>query len=353
MHLLLKYFFILSGFFLIMSFNSTAQDYSRGNATPLFKAHEILNITLRGNFKTILKDVGDDREEHPGFIEYVDEGDTIVLNVKIMTRGNFRRNPDNCVFPPLRINFKKKQVKATLFEGLDKVKLVTHCRPNSRTYRQYIVGEYLVYRVFNILTDTSFRVRPAFINYIDEPTGKKSQESFAFFIESDDAFEDRFDAKEVKQKYFFQDSTRYDHMSRLAVFQYFIGNTDWAVSTLHNIKLFSTDSISPPFAIPYDFDWCGIISPVYAKPQPRFGLEVVSERLFRGFCRTKQQLAEQFEYFVEKKNEIYELYENFEYIRDRKRKDAINYYDDFYDLIENDAMIELEFLDKCLKVDKF
>jgi hypothetical protein len=270
-----------------------------------------------------------------------------------MTRGNFRRKAENCIFPPLRLNFKKKQVKGTLFDGIDKVKLVTHCRPNSRAYRQFVVKEYLSYRVYNILTDTSFRARPAIIHYVDEPSGKKSQQSFSFFIEPDDAFEVRFDATESKKKYYFQDSTRYNHMSTLAMFQYFIGNTDWAVSTLHNIKLFATDTLQPPYAIPYDFDWSGVVDAVYAKPQPRFGIEEVSQRLFRGFCRSRAQFTAQFEYFKSKKNTIYELYEHFEPLHQKQKKDALKYYDEFYEIIENDAMVKIEFLDQCLEVDKF
>lgn len=352
MSILIRMFFF-SVFICLSGHVALSQDYTTGDAKPLFTAHDILDITLRADFKPILDDVGDDRREHLAFLEYIEGDDTLVFNIKIETRGNFRRDPDNCVFPPLRINFKKKQVKGTIFEGLDKVKLVTHCRPKSRAYRQYVMSEYLVYRVFNILTDTSFRVRPFNISYVDEPSGKKSQESFAFFIEPDDALEDRLKLNETKEKYFLQDSTRYQHMSRLAVFQYFVGNTDWAVSTLHNIKLFKLSDEEPPYAIPYDFDWCGVVDAVYAKPLPRFELESVSDRLFRGYCRTREQLEEQFAYFRSKKDEIYQIYEQFEPLRKRKRKDAISFYDEFYEYTENEGMIKLEFMENCLGKNKY
>jgi hypothetical protein len=333
--------------------HATAQDYSKGGARPLFASHEMLKIGLRANFDVLLDDVGDDRIEHHGFLEYYDGNDTVVLQVKIKTRGNFRRDADNCTFPPLRINFKKKEVVGTVFEGMDKIKLVTHCRPNSKAYRQNVLSEYMVYRVFNILTDTSFRVRPAIIHYIDSAKGKNTQESYAFFIEPDEVLAERIGAEEIKQKYLMQDSTRYQHMSLLAVFQYFIGNTDWAVSTLHNIKLFVTDTLQPAYAIPYDFDWSGVVDAFYAAPQPRFELTSVTQRLFRGFCRSREELQHEFDYFKMKKVEIYEIHENCEFLTKRQRKDILNYYDDFYDIIENEAMIKLEFMDKCLSQDKF
>jgi len=340
---------IIAFIFLILLYSGLrAQDYTKGNAVPLFSAHEILNVSLRADFKSILDDVGDDRREHLAFLEYADGNDTLVFNIKIETRGNFRRDPENCAFPPLRINFKKSQVKGSIFEGLDKVKLVTHCRPKSRAYRQYVMGEYLVYRVFNILTDTSFRVRPFNISYVDVPSGKRSEESFAFFIEPDDALEDRLELEETKQKYFLQDSTRYDHVSLLAMFQYFVGNTDWAVSTLHNIKLFKPENSNRPYAIPYDFDWCGVINAVYARPLERFEIESVSDRYFRGYCRTREQLENQFDYFRSKKDEIYRLYENFEPLRKRQRRNALAYYDDFYKSIQREELIRLEFMENCL-----
>ncbi len=340
-------------FTLMLSSVAFTQDYSIGKPKALFSSHEMLNITLRGDFKTILDDIGDDRSEHTALLEYIENGDTVRLNVKIMTRGNFRRDDDNCVFPPLKINFKKKQVKGTLFDGIDKIKLVSHCRPNSKVYRQYNVSEYLVYRVYNIITDTGYRVRPAIINYVDEPSGKKSQESNAFFIEPDDVLADRIGGKEFEKKYVFQDSTRYDYMTRLAIFQYLIGNTDWAVSTLHNIKLFKTDTAKPAYAIPYDFDWSGIVNTIYARPLPRFEIESVSDRLFRGYCRSMEQFKEEFEYFKAKKAEIYDLYENFEPLGKRQRKDAFNYFDEFYEIIDNDYLIKIDFLERCLSEDKF
>ena len=164
---------------------------------------------------------------------------------------------------------------------------------------------------------------------------------------------ERIGDKEFKNKYVFQDRTKYDNMTRLAIFQYLVGNTDWAVSTLHNIKLFKTDTTRPAYAIPYDFDWSGIVNAVYARPLPRFELESVSDRLFRGYCRSMEQFKEQFEYFKSKKSEIYGLYENFEPLAKRQRKDALNYIDDFFEIIDNDNLIKVEFLDRCLREVKF
>lgn len=334
------------------STSARAQDYSHGDAVPLFSSHDMLQIIIRADLQTINNDVGEERQEHPATVQYLQGSDTVSLDVQISTRGNFRRKAKNCTFPPLRINFKKKQVKGTLFDGINKIKLVVQCRPNSIVYEQYVLEEYLIYRVYNILTDTSFRVRLAQITYIDQGRKTKTWQSYAFFIEPDGCFESRLHMVESKKKYLMQDSTQFDHVSRLAIFEYFIGNTDWAVTTLHNIKLFAADSLQRPYAIPYDFDWAGVISTEYAEPLPHFSIDKVSDRFFRGQCRRMEQLKENFEFFKSKKNEIYALYENFEPLRSRQRKDALSYYDKFFDIIANDATIQIEFIDRCLEKQK-
>lgn len=50
-------------------------------------------------------------------------------------------------------------------------------------------------------------------------------------------------------------------MTRVAIFEYMIGNTDWSVPNNHNIELvFSRDNPAlMPYAVPYDFDYCGLV----------------------------------------------------------------------------------------------
>jgi len=340
---------LFTALFLLNFVVSSGQEMNSGKSVPLFSSDEILKLTIKGDFKSLIKDVGEDRKEHPTIVEYVENDDTIRLHVQIETRGNFRRSAQNCNFPPLNLNFRKKEVKNTLFDEINKVKLVTHCKSGSKAYQQYVLEEYLVYRTYNIITDTSYRVRLAFITYYDTVSDKIFQESYSFFIEHDKNFEKRFNLIEYEKKYVMQDKTKYEHMAKLAVFQYMIGNTDWAVTTLHNVKLFTSDTTLPAYAIPYDFDWSGIVNAVYAVPLPRFGTTSVTERVFRGFCRPMDELKITFEFFNSKKAEIYGLYQNFDLLKESERKRILAYLDDFYRIIGNDKLIKVEFLDACLK----
>ncbi|MBE0639646.1 MAG: hypothetical protein IH598_14100 [Bacteroidales bacterium] len=326
-----------------------SQDYSEGKASPLFQSHEIVHLSIKADLKTLLSDIDDEREQHPAILEYVENEDTIRLDVQLRTRGNFRRKPDQCSFPPLRLNLKKKQVEGTIFEGIDKIKIVTHCRPNQKRYQQYLIREYLVYRAFNLVTDTSLRVRLASITYLDTSNNNEKEESFAILIEPDEAFEKRFNARRSDQKYLFPDSTSYVHMGKLAFFQYMIGNTDYAVTTQHNIMLFTLNSDQPPYSIPYDFDWCGAVNTHYAVPLPRFGTQNVTERIYRGQCRSMEEFMQIAAFFNSKKEDIFNLYNDYPLLSKREKRELLHYFKGFYDVINDERQIKVELLENCLK----
>ncbi len=334
---------------MIFANNATAQDLSKSKIVPLFSTNEVLHLTIRGDIKSVLKDITDDREEHPAVVEYIQDNDTVRLNVKMETRGNFRRSNENCSFPPLSLNFKKKETPKTVFEGINKIKLVTHCRSGNKQFQQYVIEEYLIYRTYNIITDTSYRARLAWITYYDTVSEKVIQDSYAILIEPDKVLEERLGLIEFEKKYVMQEKTKYDHAAKLSVFQYMIGNTDWAVTTLHNIKLFTSDTTQPAYAIPYDFDWSGLINALYAKPLPRFGTTSVTERVFRGFCRSLDEFKTTFEFYNSKKADFYTLYQDFDMLKESEKKRIIQYLDDFYKIIENERLIKVEFLDACIK----
>ena len=144
------------------------------------------------NIPTYLNQIRNDRDKDSDLrdaLMVLPNGDTTAL--QIQTRGNFRLNKRNCDFPPLRLNLKKEAVKGTLFEGQDKLKLVVPCKLGQEYWAQYVLSEYLAYRMLNVLTPLSFRVRLARVTYIDS-TGKDDpvEERYGFVIEDldDDTF---------------------------------------------------------------------------------------------------------------------------------------------------------------------
>ena len=130
--------------------------------------------------------------------------------------------------------------------------------------------------------------------------------------------------------------------------QYMIGNTDFAVSVLHNIVLIR-DTAGVVYPVPYDFDWSGVIWTPYAQPDPRLGIRTVRDRIFRGTCRTPEELAALFVPFNQQKDTVYALYRGMEAqgLEHKRVEQALDYYDDFYKTINDQGRMRREFIRAC------
>jgi len=333
----------------VLGFSTDDAATSLGIEETLFDAEHPLELTLEADLKPVLRDRGDKRPDHPARLWYLDQqGDTVSFDIGVRTRGHYRRIYLDCNVPPLRLNFKKKAVKNTVFAGQDKLKLVTHCRDKATSYQQFTLQEYLIYKVYNLITDNSFRVRLVRITYVDTEGKRKPVTKYGFLIEDEDLLAKRLGGRILKTGIIHQEATHRDQATLLAVFQYMMGNTDWSVPGRHNIKFVFVDPKLPPFAVPYDFDFAGLVDPPYAKPDPRLQISSVRERLYRGYCRTEEEFQTAFAPFNEQREAIYALFRDFEYLDEKVKKRSLDYLDDFYETINKPRSVKREFLRACL-----
>lgn len=314
----------------------------------LFKSTEILKFSLTiEDMRALKKDIGDDPGWHKGYLTYFTADSLpVVLQLKVQARGHFRKDPSNCNFPPLRLNFKKGEVKNTLFAGQNKIKLVTHCRNRHDQYNQYVKKEYLAYRIYNIITERSFRVRLAEVDYIDSKKRVKPRKKYGFFIEDTRDMAERNGFTHVKVDNIPQEYLEFFYQDLLSVFQYMIGNTDWSVPARHNVKILQERPELRPVAVPYDFDWSGLVNPVYAKPSEKLGIQTVEERIFRGFEKNIDDYKRIFYLFLDRQDEIYALLDECK-LSEKHHKITRQYIDDFYTIISDDKLIEREFIKKA------
>jgi len=341
--------YILVFFFFLGSFsNGTGQvtgftlDHFKPGSTqseiPLFHEESPIEVTFSTDLRTLIFDVGDKRESHPATLTYQEGTDTITLEVMLKTRGNFRRARATCDFPPLRVEFDKDTLPGMLFSGMKDVKMVTHCRDRKLNQR-YILEEYLIYKIYNLFTDLSYKVRLAKVTYIDTKERIKPIHQFAFFIEPTGKMAARNGGREIELKGLALNYINHPIINLFTIFQYFIANTDWSIRALHNVKMISFSSEPMAIPVPYDFDFSGVISTYYSVPDSALGIASVRVRLFRSNCRKTEELETTFELFREKKQQIYDLYRNFPYLEEKRVKKILQYYDEFYETIidEKDA----------------
>lgn len=334
-------------FIALISINFIRAQDTVQKTMPLFQSEELLNLRLESDFKSVFPII-DDSTYFPANISFEDnDGKKVYLDVEIRTRGKTRREKDICKFTPLRLRFPKKKTKNSVFKGQRAIKLVTHCNKADVSEQNTII-EYLTYKAFNILTDSSFKVRGAMINYVFTDQKKDSTLKFAFFIERDKHLAKRLNGIELESVRIHPIRLHVFHACLMDMFQYMIGNTDYSSYDLHNIKLVS-DKLrkAPHLAIPYDFDWCGLVSAFYAVPHPMFNIEKVTTRIYRGFKKEPEVVAYTIKKFNSKKDEIYKLFEDNVLLSKREKKRVIKYLNQFYRIINDDKLVEIEFMEKA------
>lgn len=312
---------------------------------PLFKSEDTLNFTVFANLKPLLKDRGEETKNHWGMIKYMNHKNVMMeIPMKVKVRGNFRRMTQNCTFPPLLLDFDKKKKGNSIFKKQNKLKLVTHCLK-----RDYIMEEYLVYKIYNLITENSFKARIANVTYEDSAGKQVSQTRLAFLIEDDEDLAKRIHSKLIKEAKLRQNQTDTLQMATVAVFEYLIGNTDWSVPFKHNIKLyFKKGKMATP--IPYDFDHSGIVNAHYAKPAEQLTeITSVRERLYRGFNYSPEVFQTVFERFKAVKPQIYALYKDNADLEPNYIKSTLKYLDDFYENIESPKTVKRVFNEQGLK----
>ena len=314
---------------------------------PLFQSDEPLYLTLSMDVKTVIRDT-EELKKHRAKISYTDpEGNVVKLPIKVKVRGNFRKDPANCNFPPLRLNFSNTTVKNTVFSGQNKIKLVTHCRSRADIYEQNVLKEYLAYKLYNLFTEESFKVRLVHLTYADTEGRLDTLEKMAFFIEPNQQMARRSDCEIIKIKNVHQERTNKHKIMVLSVFQYMIGNTDWSVLVLHNVVLLREYHGALPVAVPYDFDWSGLVCAPYAVPAEFLPIESVRTRLYRGFCRPDAELQLALDEFKLHKDEIYRTCNSIPFLTKKELNKTLKYIDQFFKTIENPNAVQVEFHRNC------
>ncbi|MES2797309.1 MAG: hypothetical protein V4683_15155, partial [Bacteroidota bacterium] len=313
----------------------TKKDNPKPNFGTLFKSNDTLQFSITAHMKPLLRDRGEKPIYHLGQVQFkTTKSKNIQLPIKIRVRGNFRKSTQNCAFPPLLLNFDKKNDGNSVFNRQNRLKLVTHC-----IKRDNIIKEQLVYRIYNLLTDYSFKSRLTKVTYIDSAAKRPSETRLAFLIEDETILAKRIGTKPYTKVRLRQNQLDTLTMATISIFEFMIGNTDWSVPYLHNIKVFYKEA-ALPIPVPYDFDHSGIVNATYAYPAEELNIASVKERLYRGIYYSRPILDRVFAKFREVKPQVYALYEGNPGLDKSYIKYVTDYLDDFYEIIDNEKSIK-------------
>lgn len=310
-----------------------------------FIESEPVTINLLADLKQLLKEK--DKKELdinylPATLKIIfPDSMQVTEKVEIKPRGKFRRL--ECYLPPLMVNFKTPTSPA--LRKLDRLKMVLPC--SSRQFdQQLVLKEYLVYKMFNLLSEKSFRVRLASLHYQDNNEKIKADNVYAFFIEDIDDLARRNNCIEIDNILYSTEATNRQQMTLVALFQYMIGNTDWAIPIYQNIKLIQDkrEKEALPYAIPYDFDYCGLVNAKYAIPAEELPIKTVRDRLYLGFERTEEELNGALSNFNKNRAAMDSLIMNCRGLEPMHKEEMKKYIDEFFEITGNERSVKRIFI---------
>lgn len=309
----------------------------------LFRSDEVIKMELRSDFSGIIGDRTEFQEYQDAELIYFLKGrKPVSIRVMIMARGNFRRNPDNCAFPPLFINFRNGEVRKTIFENQEKIKLVTPCQDEKD-----LIEEYTIYKMYNRVTDMSLRARLVKMLYFDTGENRRLFERYSFFLEDPDRAALRVKAKVSS---IIPDPAELDreNYKKMSVFQYMIGNIDWNIGLKKNIIILKPEDPSKqPYAVPYDFDFSAYVDAGYSVTSGTSEDITKTRRVYQGICFNQYELISTLDLYRKLRVSFESIIQNQKYLQNTDKKKLIRFLDDFYSQIDNDQLIRQVFSGTC------
>jgi hypothetical protein len=316
---------------------------------PLFATSDPIHITIQAPLSGLIHN----RLGSPIQGTLRDPGGQ-VLPVTLSVRGITRRSTDVCDFPPLRVQFTSAPPPTSLFAGQKKLKLVTHCR-NNASFQQYVLLEYSVYRMYNLLTPHSFRVRLANIDYVGAD-GRPIISRIGYFLEDLSDLAKRNGMKETHAPTMIpvSDLSSPD-AARYALLEHMIANHDWSMRAgpagkecCHNAELIGPLAPGAAIPVPYDFDFSGFVDPPYATPPDQLHISSVRERVYRGYCaHNADVLATARQMRAERPQMMAEITST-PGIDPAIASRAISYLDGFFADIATDEAVNSKILKRCV-----
>lgn len=278
-----------------------------GSSTPMplfdyLEQDKPLEVIIKTDFSAIIDNKLTSKSYQPGIFSFEGkDGKKREIPLKVKARGKFRRQ--NCDFPPLKLKFKKTDLALMGLDTFNTFKLVTHCSGDELTGESYLKKEFLAYQMMNQFMDMSFRTQLLKIKYIDSNGNKSTLKTYAFLIEDDEQLANRMNGKVVKS--FNTSPERVDkvQLTKIALFNYLIGNSDWNLRMSKNLKFIKQQNgqLCP---IAYDFDFSSFVNPPYIKH---------GEYILKEIYLSPSELIDIKSEVLDKKEDFFQIIKEFQY----------------------------------------
>lgn len=321
-----------------------------GKAKPSFDSIQTLfqklqgyqKIVITADFDSLVADRRTDVEQLAK-VEVTGKGQpNLALNIKLRLRGKFRRL--KCDIPPMRLNFDKVELKGlSLYQKYDKLKLVTHCSADA-TDAQALLKEYWTYKLYNEVTENSFRVHLLEVTYVDKKDPANKIESYAFIIENSKEMAHRLNGEVIERFGVKQTDLISAPYHDALLFNYMIGNTDWAYATPKNLKLVKHKDHAFYTIVPYDFDFAKIVDGPLLRISTTIPNLDKNNRAAKDSFKDKAALESSIAKFQALKETGFTCFKNCEILPKKEKNAMALYLKSFFKLTKNKQKLTSVFL---------
>ncbi|MCB1693292.1 MAG: hypothetical protein KDI19_11035 [Pseudomonadales bacterium] len=315
-------------------------------ADPLFESDAPLALTVTADLSKAERE-RDKEAKYPGTVQI--SGKQFEVDVEL--RGNRRLNPQICRHPPLRLDFRKKEIDDTLLDHQNDIKLVVQCQPGSR-FADYVRAEFLVYKAMNLLTPLSYRVRWVDATFVDT-SGRGERTEGAFFVERKSRLAKRNELDAADLQHISVDQLAAKHAALVNLFQYVIANPDYSLiapppgdDCCHNAKLL-TDGKGTFEPVIYDFDSAGVVDASYAVPAAGLGIRRVTDRTYRGYCIHNEALTGARAALLQKAQQIIGLFRDDPLLGTRQKNRSTRFLEKSFEHLTKDRLFERYIVSRC------
>lgn len=309
----------------------------------LFEDRSILDIKIETNIEKLYRHVEDPENQKATLTFFLNDSVKMIKLIDIRVRGHARK--ELCNVPPLRIDFDRSDFLNDWLGAITSLKLVNTCSDGAE-YNSYLHKEYIMLEIYRLLTDVSYRVRLLNLNIIDSKNIADDISAYAFFLENDKKLASRTKLKEteleettvgdlVRTFYMNAGEETVYNVALLSIYQYMMGNTDWNITGLHNVKLF--DRPKSQYLVPYDFDYSGFVNAKYAVPSKSVPIKNIRVRYYQGPCCDPAIFEMALNHILSKKESIYQTIYLYPYIKKKEKEKMIAYLDGFFEEVSDKA----------------
>ena len=287
---------------------------------------EAAKLSLEIDLTTLLEN----RKSEQYYPATLTDSDGKMYRIEVKARGKYRRKISE--IPPLKIKIKKNLLKdAGLVDTLNELKLVLPTYDNALG-DELVIKEYLAYRMFEHLTSASVRARLIRLTIRDMHV-EKTRKMYAILLEDEEETVARLNGVLVEQYGTSPDSLIMNQAALVSVFEYMIGNTDWDIAMLRNVRLIKSPATGKILVVPYDFDFSGMVAAPYSSPSSDSGLKTVRDRFMMANGIPTEHLKRAVRGIRDKKKDILNICRS-KYLSIEASEQLVDYLETFFQQIE-------------------